>query len=124
EYAARGRGRAKPSLERLANLWELLEGPEYERPSQAIRALVERHYADYAARAYTNAEQRAEDLQHLASFAEQWPEAHAFLSERALVQGISAEQVLGGEEPDDKLILSTIHQAKGLEWPVVFVLWL
>ena len=28
-------------------------------------------------------------------------------------------------EPDaDKLTLSTIHQAKGMEWPVVFVPWL
>ena len=26
-------------------------------------------------------------------------------------------------EPDDKLVLSTVHQAKGLEWPIVFVLW-
>lgn len=124
DFASRAKGRAKPSLERLAHLWEVLADPEYVRPSMAIRLLLERHYSEYAGRTFTNAEQRAEDLQHLASFADQWPEAQAFLSELALVQGISAENVVTGEEPDDKLILSTIHQAKGLEWPIVFVLWL
>jgi DNA helicase-2/ATP-dependent DNA helicase PcrA len=60
----------------------------------------------------------------LAGYAERYPTAQAFLSELALVQGVSAENVLGGPAKDDKLVLSTIHQAKGLEWPVCFVLWL
>ena len=105
-------------------LWKLIDGPEYERPSAAIRTLLERHYAEYASRAYANADQRKEDLEHLAAFADRYDQSQAFLSELALVAGITAEQIMGAEEPDDKLILSTIHQAKGLEWPAVFVLWL
>jgi DNA helicase-2/ATP-dependent DNA helicase PcrA len=46
------------------------------------------------------------------------------LAELALVHGVAAENVIMADEPDDKLVLSTIHQAKGLEWPIVFVLWL
>jgi DNA helicase-2/ATP-dependent DNA helicase PcrA len=124
DFARRGKGRARPSLERLAKLWELLENPEYERPSAAIRVLLERHYSEYANRAYANADQRKEDLEHLAGFADRYDESQSFLSELALIAGITAEQILGAEEPDDKLILSTIHQAKGLEWPAVFVMWL
>ncbi|MCA9697058.1 MAG: ATP-dependent helicase, partial [Myxococcales bacterium] len=71
-----------------------------------------------------NADARKEDLDNLATFAERWPDAAEFLSELALVSGVAAENVVVGDEPDDKLILSTIHQAKGLEWPVVFVLWM
>ncbi len=59
-----------------------------------------------------------------ASYASHYQEATAFLAEVALVQGISAEAVGPKETPDDPLILTTIHQAKGLEWPVCFVLWL
>ena len=124
DFAARAKGRAKPSLKKLVNVWEMLEHPEYDRPARAIRLVVERHYLEYAGRTFANADQRGEDLEHLAAFADQWEQAQAFLSELALVQGISAEQVLAADEPDDKLVLSTIHQAKGLEWPVVFVLWL
>ena len=40
------------------------------------------------------------------------------------MQGVGAENVVAGAEPDDVLVLSTIHQAKGLEWPVCFLLWL
>ncbi len=82
------------------------------------------HYADYADRSFTNADQRKDDLDNLAAFADRYPEAEAFLSELALIQGVSAENIVSGSEPDDKLVLSTVHQAKGLEWPIVFVLWL
>nr|WP_255216717.1 ATP-dependent helicase [Pseudenhygromyxa sp. WMMC2535] len=122
--AEQAHGRARPALERLAGLFERLEDPGGRSPGKAIRLVVEEHYADYAERTFSNVDARREDLDNLATFAERWPEAAEFLSELALVQGISAENVVVGDEPDDKLILSTIHQAKGLEWPVVFVLWM
>ena len=44
----------------------------------------------------------------------------AFLSDVALLTNLDARR----NEPDsDKMTLSTIHQAKGMEWPVVFVPW-
>jgi DNA helicase II / ATP-dependent DNA helicase PcrA len=117
-------GRAKPALDDLARLFARL-GETHERsPSPAIRLIVESHYNDYADRTFTNADARKEDLDNLARFAERWGDPGEFLSELALIQGMAGENVVVGDEPDDKLVLSTIHQAKGLEWPVVFVLWL
>ncbi|PRQ07645.1 ATP-dependent helicase [Enhygromyxa salina] len=122
--AAQARGRAKDALTKLAQLFEQLQtGPE-RSPGAAIRLVVSDHYRDYADRTFTNADARKEDLDNLASFAERWPDASDFLSELALIQGMAGENVVVGDEPDDKLVLSTIHQAKGLEWPIVFVLWL
>ena len=47
------------------------------------------------------------------------------MSALALVSGIEAETVVEGEEGDkEACVLSTVHQAKGLEWKVVFVVWL
>ncbi|MBK7829851.1 ATP-dependent helicase [Nannocystis sp.] len=124
EQAARARGRARDALTRLAELWAILEDPALQSPGDMIRRVVERHYGEYADRNFPNAAARKDDLEQLAGYAARYPAASEFLGELALVQGISAENVLGAEEPDDKLVLSTIHQAKGLEWPICFVLWL
>ncbi len=124
EQASLAHGRARPALTRLAELWAILETPGLGSPGAMIREVVTRHYADYAERNFPNAAARKDDLEHLAGYAERYDSASEFLGELALVQGMSAENVLGADEPDDMLVLSTIHQAKGLEWPVCFVLWL
>ena len=43
----------------------------------------------------------------------------------ATPQGTTAEDVVegGAEDEDEKLVLSSIHQAKGLEWRAVFLIW-
>ncbi len=124
DQAQIARGRAKQALARLAALWQTLHEPEQRSPGAVIRQVVEEHYREYAERSFTNADARKEDLQHLSDYAERFGGAESFLSELALVQGITAENVVAGAEPDDKLILSTVHQAKGLEWPVCFMIWL
>jgi DNA helicase-2/ATP-dependent DNA helicase PcrA len=124
EQAALGRGRTRDALARLGKLWAILEDPALANPGDMIRRVVEHHYGEYAERNFPNAAARKEDLAQLAGYAERYPGASEFLGELALVQGIAAENVLGAEQPDDMLVLSTIHQAKGLEWPVCFLLWL
>ena len=122
--AAQARGRARPALDRLVELWKLLEDPGAAGPGALIRGVVLAHYADYADRSFANAAARKEDLEQLAAYADRYPDVDEFLSELSLIQGLSAENVIAAGEPDDMLVLSTIHQAKGLEWPVAFVLWL
>ena len=124
QAASKARGRGKTALSALASLWQRLNEPDQRLAGAAIREVVEAHYAEYAERTFTNADVRKEDLQHLADYADRYSTAQEFLSELALVQGMSAEAVGPAEPSDDKLVLSTIHQAKGLEWPVCFVLWL
>jgi DNA helicase-2/ATP-dependent DNA helicase PcrA len=124
EQAALARGRAREALARLATLWAALGDPGLRSPGDMIRRVVEQHYGEYADRNFPNAAARKDDLAQLAGYAERYPGASEFLGELALVQGIAAENVMGAEPPDDMLVLSTIHQAKGLEWPICFVLWL
>jgi DNA helicase-2/ATP-dependent DNA helicase PcrA len=122
--AGLARGRAAAALERLGRLWERFGDPDREIPGAQIRLVVAEHYAEYADRTFPNAPARRDDLENLAAFADRYPSAEGFLSELALIQGLAAESLVGGEEPDDRVVLSTIHQAKGLEWSVVFVIWL
>ncbi|NOK38826.1 ATP-dependent helicase [Corallococcus exercitus] len=67
---------------------------------------------------------RAEDLRQLQEFAGRFEDVPRFLSDIALVSEFSARAALDGEPPDDVLTLTTVHQAKGLEWRTVFVLGL
>jgi len=116
--------RARRSLEELAALLRDLARPELrERPGEAIRAVVGRFYREYARDAFTNAAARLDDLEALALFADGYPDTSAFLGEITLLAELSGEDVVGGP-PDEQLTLSTVHQAKGLEWRVVFVIWL
>jgi DNA helicase-2/ATP-dependent DNA helicase PcrA len=124
ERAASARGRARSALVQLAELFAALSDPVSADPTSTIRTVVERHYADYAERTFTNAPARKDDLEHLAAFAGRYPDAREFLAEFALFEGISAETLMAADRPDDHLTLSTIHQAKGLEWPVCLVLGL
>lgn len=122
EAATKARGRGKQALAKLGKLWAALGGED--TPGAEIRRVVEDHYGEYIERTFPNATARTEDLTHLATFADHHGTARAFLDEVALAQGVSAESVGPKTPPQDQLILSTVHQAKGLEWPICFVLWL
>ncbi|PIE17369.1 MAG: ATP-dependent DNA helicase [Proteobacteria bacterium] len=113
---------ARPAVGRLAALLGSMER-EAELP-QLIRQVIDGHYRAYARAAFRNADTRVEDLLQLADFAKRYESLERFLSELALVAGLAAEGIGDGEMPDDKLTLSTVHQAKGLEWRAVFVLGL
>lgn len=84
--------------------------------------LVEGPYKSYVSRSFSNAEDRVEDIRGLAEFAARYDEVEPFLSDLALAaQGVKTAD---GDPEEDKLVLSTIHQAKGLEWHAVFILCL
>jgi len=124
ELAAAAKGRAADALMRLSTLFELLDVAAPASPGEALRRVVESHYGEYADRSFTNADVRKDDIEHLAAYAERYGSAQEFVAELALFEGLAAESVVGAQAPDDRLVLSTIHQAKGLEWPIAFVLWL
>ena len=113
---------AGPQLRRLGKVVDSIIAAD--SLPQMIEAVLEGHYRSYAQAAFPNAETRLEDLQQLADYTSQYSNLERFLSELALVAGIAAEGVAPGEVPEEKMTLSTVHQAKGLEWRVVFVLWL
>ncbi|HSH94298.1 MAG TPA: ATP-dependent helicase [Roseimicrobium sp.] len=102
-----------------------LEPPEMRSsPSQMIRIVLEAGYSDHLRETYTNFESREEDLEQLSSFAMQFPSVEDFLSQLALLTNVEAEDGQAAKKDDEEIKLSTIHQAKGLEFDVVFVIML
>jgi DNA helicase II / ATP-dependent DNA helicase PcrA len=69
---------------------------------------------------YPDAVTRIADLQRLADAAAAQPSLHDALAELTLDPPVSASDLAGPPRLDeDYLTISTIHAAKGLEWPVV-----
>lgn len=114
---------ARESIENVRKLLFRLEDLERE-PALAIEAVLEGGYREYLLSRYPDSRERLEDLEELARFASRYDSLESFLSELALLGGIEAETVVEGAPPDERVILSTVHQAKGLEWGCVFLVWL
>ncbi|MBN2592346.1 MAG: UvrD-helicase domain-containing protein [Sedimentisphaerales bacterium] len=93
-------------------------------PAEIIDTILDCCYDDYLISHYDRAELRKQDIRALANFAAQYNTLEAFLADVALAGEFSGESVVTGPTEQEFVILSTVHQAKGLEWPVVFIPWL
>ncbi len=103
---------------------ELCEEKNLTVPAEMVSSVTEGVYDDYLKQKFPNYEQRREDLFVLANYATQFRDAAAFLDQLALVTSLETESELAAEREDEMVNLSSIHQAKGLEYSVVFVVWL
>jgi DNA helicase-2/ATP-dependent DNA helicase PcrA len=96
------------------------------RPSAAkmLRLVIDAGYDDYLKENFANYRNRLEDLEQLAIFAYQFNSVEDFLTQLALLTNVEAEDDQAANRDNEQLRLSTIHQAKGLEFDAVFVIML
>src|SRR5690606_19680799 len=94
-----------------------------EKPADAIRAVAASPYRDALEAEYPDFMDRLEDLEQFAVFAEGYSDIRAFLEDVSLSDEYGASRE-AGRASDERIVLSTIHQAKGLEWDTVFVIGL
>jgi DNA helicase-2/ATP-dependent DNA helicase PcrA len=108
--------------------WALTQAQINERAGEAptglIQLALEAFYEDYLHAKYPNAENRKEDIHQLQEFSGQFENCTEFLAQLSLMTNLEAEPSLGAFGDGEAVKLSTIHQAKGLEWKVVFVVML
>lgn len=117
---------AKPGIEDCRNTVKaMLELPPQERnPENIIDVLLNKSgYRIYLQDNYSDASSREDDLIQLGNFAAKFSQMDAFLNELALLTNMNSEEEREEHQREDKVILSTIHQAKGLEWSYVFLIW-
>lgn len=114
--------RVRPFYLDFTNL--LTELSDLTSPAEMIERIMAFFYEDYLISHYDRSYQRVEDIKGLVNFASQYISLEAFLADLALAADFSGETVITGPDEQEFVILSTIHQAKGLEWPVVFIPWL
>lgn len=97
-----------------------------DSPSGMVMEVLKDGYEAYLRGSYPDSTERIEDIRQLSEFARQYTSAEQFLNDLALLGTVESE-ITGIGIPDangERVVLSTVHQAKGLEWPKVFILWL
>ncbi len=115
----------------LALINSLVEDETRHQPAKQIEIILARGYEAHLANTYENAEARLEDLRQLARYSARYNSTEEFLAELALLsterygapQAVTGEDVVMGGEEDELLTLTSVHQAKGLEWRAVFLIW-
>ena len=124
--------RGKAQWQNFIHLLELLVADENrDDPSKQIALILQHGYEQYLQENYENAEARTEDVRGLSQFANRYTSTESFLAELALLsterfkepQGLAGEDVISAAEDDELLTLTSVHQAKGLEWKAVFIIW-
>lgn len=93
-----------------------------QTPSAVTHHALEGWYSGFIRTLYPNWDSRLDDLNSLESFANRFDNFAEYLSQLVLLNSEASDK--SAEAPEDALRLSTVHQAKGLEYPVVFVIGL
>lgn len=104
---------------------ELTPGGGFARPSEMIFSVLEGVYDDYLRANFDNYDNRRSDIEQLSQYGGNFEDIEEFLAQLSLMGAVDGEPT--GDKSgidDEKVTLSSIHQAKGLEWKVVFLIWL
>ena len=124
--------RAKKAWAKFVELLETLTTDENRNsPSKQIELILSSGYEEHLNATFENSDARLEDLQGLAAYSQKYDSTEDFLSELALISterfqeptAVAGEDVVMGGEEDELLTLTSVHQAKGLEWSAVFLIW-
>jgi len=104
---------------------EILEEDISKHADAMIHKILTAGYEMYVLANFENADDRLDDIKELANFAHTYKDLKDFLSDATLREGFKGETIMGSrEEEGEAITLSTVHQAKGLEWKTVFIIGL
>jgi DNA helicase II / ATP-dependent DNA helicase PcrA len=106
----------------IETLMELNQAMGNKEPQQVVELAVEGWYGSYIREVYPNWTSRKDDLESLVGFASRFETMEELLAQLILLNGETSDRAI---DPDNNCVrLTTIHQSKGLEFPVVFVIGL
>ncbi|MFA6106033.1 MAG: UvrD-helicase domain-containing protein [Patescibacteria group bacterium] len=112
-------GKALAGFENFILIWNKLSS-SVMAPSELIDALVNSAYKDYLDTEFVDSKERLQDIKQLALFAENYEDLSEFLANTTLQESFALPKP--GEKKVEKIVLTTVHQAKGLEWTAVFII--
>ena len=93
-------------------------------PGEIVYQFLTTSYHRYLADTYQDHGKREDDITEMVNYMSKYTSTREFLNDVALLTNLDAEADSPGAEEGNSIKLSTVHQAKGLEWPVVIVIWM
>jgi DNA helicase-2/ATP-dependent DNA helicase PcrA len=90
-------------------------------PQKAVQSVI-KYYDPILKGKFDDFPRRQRDLEQLIPMADRYKKLRGFLDDLVLEPPTSSADI-DRREKRDSLILSTVHSAKGLEWPFVFIIW-
>ncbi len=116
--------RAETGWKNFRSTVESLMAERDHGPETLIRLVMDSDYRDYLKNQYPDADDRLADLEQLSLFAGKYDSLSKFLAEVSLQEDFGVATGQQDEPTKERMVLSTIHQAKGLEWNAVFIIHL
>jgi DNA helicase-2/ATP-dependent DNA helicase PcrA len=105
----------------VADLREVQASDPSANPAAAIGAILQGGYPATVQTRYERPENRIADIEQLAVLAARFETLERLVAELLLAGDVYGMDSVESDAPRDTLVLSTIHQAKGLEWSRVFI---
>jgi len=115
-----GAGKKDGGLKNLGILLGSLASKKIE-PKNAVEQVME-YYLPILKDKFDDYPRRQKELEQLAPMADRYRKLRGFLDDLVLEPPTSSADI-DQEERGKTLTLSTVHSAKGLEWPIVFIIW-
>ncbi len=115
--------RAQKGFSDFLSIWDAMHKTDGS-PSALIHAVLQSKYGEYLEFEYPDFRERRQDIEQLALFGQRETDLNKFLAEASLQESYATPGTrdAAAAHDQDKLVLSTIHQAKGLEWEAVFIM--
>ena len=105
-----------------ASLCQIAENMQSAKPADIVSTAIDGWYGDYLKGAYADYIDRLDELKALIGFAGRFEEMQDLLAQIVLLNGETSDRHV---DPDAEAVkLTTVHQAKGLEYDVVFLIGL
>ena len=104
----------------VASLQQVKEMMRTMKPHNAVEIAIDGWYGDYLKGAFANYVSRLDDLKSMVGFAARYEDMQDLLAQIMLLNSETSDR---SADPDaDALRLTTVHQAKGLEYAAVFLI--
>ena len=105
----------------VSDLRQLRATDPERNPAAAVGAILKGGYPATVKLLYERPDNRIADIEQFALLAAKYDSLERLIADLLLAGDVYGMDSASGDEPGEFLVLSTIHQAKGLEWSHVFI---